>query len=115
MIHNIPVLEPPEVHNIPVEIVPPKRREKMATPTMTTADIWQKCKARATEGRDVNSGGLGRLKVAGNTYVGGFFLNLILLYSPETGGIIKANSHSPSYPCPDVSLTPEEYCLYLTR
>jgi len=82
---------------------------------MTLKEMWSKCRERAKEGKDINSGGLGKLKIAGQTYVGGFFLNLILLYSPETGGLVKKNSHSPSFATADITLSPEEYCYYLAK
>ena len=82
---------------------------------MTLQEMWDKCRERARQGRDVNGGGLGRLKVAGHTYVGGFFLNLIMLYSPETGGLVKAHCNSPSIPAPEVVLQAEEYCNYLKK
>ena len=88
---------------------------EMVTKTeWTLSEMWEKCKRNAKEGKDCNSGGLGRIKVAGQEYVGGFFLNLIMLYSPITGGIVKQSSHS----CPhnaDISLTPEEFTTYLCR
>lgn len=82
---------------------------------MEIKEMWERCKEHGKEGKDINSGGLGRLKVAGNTYVGGFFMNLLMLYSPETGGLVKANSHSPSYVAQDVTLSAEDYCKYLTK
>lgn len=81
---------------------------------MTQSEMWQSCRDKAKIGKDVNSGGLGRIKIGNTVYVGGFFMNLIMLYRPEES-LLRFSSNPRYYPTESLELTPEEFSTYINR
>ena len=72
--------------------------------------MWEKCKVLSKDNCDINSGGLGRLKIRGDNrvFVGGFYLNMTMLFDGKQG-YIKYTGSNELFPCNDISLTAKEF------
>ena len=80
---------------------------------MTQQEMWLRCKEKAKEGKDINQGGLGRVKYNGKVYVGGFFLNVVMFYRPEES-LLRFNGQG-TFPTKPFELTDSEFAVYINR
>ena len=81
---------------------------------MNFKEMWSSCKEKASQGKDINSGGLGRLKYDGKVYVGGLWLNVAMYYRPEES-LVKFSHNSPLPASEPFELTDSEFAIYINR
>ncbi len=84
---------------------------------VSISKAWNECKEKALKGLDANSGGLSVINLYGKKYIGGFFMNMLMLFDKERGGFVRFSNTNDDhlYRSTAIDMTDKEYQSIINR